>query len=128
MSAKILAILTPSGYVDDVAEAGDSDGPVGLVLDTTSFYAESGGCRDLGIWGSEFGSGSEGLVKGWCWGRGGVMSARWAGLPNLHPLLPRAFPQPRVATPCALALRLHDAERGMLGPRDDLCHYHQFEE
>ncbi|KAG2485170.1 hypothetical protein HYH03_016060 [Edaphochlamys debaryana] len=43
VSAKVLAILTPSGFVESSAEAADADGPVGLVLDTTSFYAESGG-------------------------------------------------------------------------------------
>mmetsp|Transcript_36663 Transcript_36663/g.81584 ORF Transcript_36663/g.81584 Transcript_36663/m.81584 type:complete len:1184 (-) Transcript_36663:438-3989(-) len=40
VSAKLLAILTPSGFVDSVSEGGDA---CGLVLDTTSFYAESGG-------------------------------------------------------------------------------------
>lgn len=50
VTAKVLAILTPgSTFVDSTAaaaEAAGSDGdgvPVGLVLDTTSFYAESGG-------------------------------------------------------------------------------------
>lgn len=50
MQAKVLAILTPgSTFVDStaaaVAASKDAEGqaPVGLVLDTTSFYAESGG-------------------------------------------------------------------------------------
>jgi hypothetical protein len=50
VSAKVLAILTPgSTFVDSTAAAveaanGNGEGvPVGLVLDTTSFYAESGG-------------------------------------------------------------------------------------
>ena len=38
VQAKVLAILTPSGFVSSIAE-----GSVGLVLDLTSFYAESGG-------------------------------------------------------------------------------------
>lgn len=46
-TAKVLAILTADGFVDS-ATAGSSDAdagaaPVGLVLDTTSFYAEQGG-------------------------------------------------------------------------------------
>ena len=45
VQAKVLAILTASGFVDSV-----SDGPVGLVLDQTSFYAESGGqTNDTGV-------------------------------------------------------------------------------
>lgn len=50
VSAKVLAILTPgSTFVDSTADAIEAAGsdaeavPVGLVLDTTSFYAESGG-------------------------------------------------------------------------------------
>lgn len=50
VSAKVLAILTPgSTFVDSTAAAVEAAGadadsvPVGLVLDTTSFYAESGG-------------------------------------------------------------------------------------
>jgi alanyl-tRNA synthetase len=50
VSAKVLAILTPgSMFVDSTAAAVEAAGssaegvPVGLVLDTTSFYAESGG-------------------------------------------------------------------------------------
>lgn len=50
VTAKVLAILTPgSTFVESTAaavEAANGDGddvPVGLVLDTTSFYAESGG-------------------------------------------------------------------------------------
>ncbi len=39
--AIIRAILTPTGYVDSTA--GAAEGPAGLVLDITSFYAESGG-------------------------------------------------------------------------------------
>jgi alanyl-tRNA synthetase len=46
----VLAILTPgSSFVDSTAAAVEAAGanaegvPVGLVLDTTSFYAESGG-------------------------------------------------------------------------------------
>lgn len=41
VSAKVVAILAKSGFVQSTEEAGD--GPVGVVLDTTSFYAESGG-------------------------------------------------------------------------------------
>lgn len=40
--AKVLAILTSNGFVDSVA-ADSTEGAVGLVLDQTSFYAESGG-------------------------------------------------------------------------------------
>ena len=41
----MLAILTASGFVDSVSE-----GPVGLVLDQTSFYAASGGqTNDTGV-------------------------------------------------------------------------------
>jgi alanyl-tRNA synthetase len=50
VAAKVLAILTPgSTFVESTAAAaeaanGSGEGvPVGLVLDTTSFYAESGG-------------------------------------------------------------------------------------
>ncbi|KXZ50323.1 hypothetical protein GPECTOR_17g962 [Gonium pectorale] len=42
-SARVLAILTPGGFVTSTEEAADADGPMGLVLDVTSFYAESGG-------------------------------------------------------------------------------------
>ncbi|GFR48410.1 hypothetical protein Agub_g10304, partial [Astrephomene gubernaculifera] len=43
VTARVLAILTPAGFVESSAEAADADGPVGLVFDATSFYAESGG-------------------------------------------------------------------------------------
>lgn len=44
-AAKVLAILTGSGYVD--SSAGLEEGaPLGLVLDTTSFYA---GARREGV-------------------------------------------------------------------------------
>jgi alanyl-tRNA synthetase len=59
VSAKVLAILTPgSSFVDSTAAAVEAAGsnadgvPVGLVLDTTSFYAESGG--QVGVWGVDF--------------------------------------------------------------------------
>ena len=41
-NAKVLAILTSNGFVDSVA-ADSTEGVIGLVLDQTSFYAESGG-------------------------------------------------------------------------------------
>ena len=42
------AVLVTSGYVDSTQEAGD--GPVGLVLDRTSFYADGGGqATDVGL-------------------------------------------------------------------------------
>ena len=42
------AVLATSGYVDSTQEAGD--GPVGLVLDRTSFYADGGGqATDVGL-------------------------------------------------------------------------------
>lgn len=42
------AVLSTSGYVDSTQEAGD--GPVGLVLDRTSFYADGGGqATDVGV-------------------------------------------------------------------------------
>ena len=41
-AAKVLAILSTAGYVDST-DAAPEGAPVGLVLDTTSFYAESGG-------------------------------------------------------------------------------------
>jgi alanyl-tRNA synthetase len=37
--AKVCAILSPSGFVDTTDGA---EGPFGVVLDKTSFYAESG--------------------------------------------------------------------------------------
>lgn len=50
MHAKVLAILTPGGFVTSSSEAADQDGPVGIVLDTTSFYAQSGGqIFDIGV-------------------------------------------------------------------------------
>ncbi|GBF94304.1 alanyl-tRNA synthetase [Raphidocelis subcapitata] len=41
-AAKVLAILGPGGYVKSSAELEEGS-PIGLVLDKTSFYAESGG-------------------------------------------------------------------------------------
>jgi alanyl-tRNA synthetase len=41
VAATVLAILGSAGFVDSSADA--PEGPVGLVLDTTSFYAEQGG-------------------------------------------------------------------------------------
>jgi alanyl-tRNA synthetase len=41
VAAVVLAILGSAGFVDSSADA--PAGPVGLVLDTTSFYAEQGG-------------------------------------------------------------------------------------
>ena len=42
------AVLATSGYVDSTREAGN--GPVGLVLNRTSFYADGGGqATDVGL-------------------------------------------------------------------------------
>lgn len=41
VAAKVLAILTPAGFVQSTAES--PEGPFGFVLDKTPFYAESGG-------------------------------------------------------------------------------------
>jgi hypothetical protein len=42
VEATVLALLTPGGFVD--SSAGLAAGsPLGVVVDTTSFYAESGG-------------------------------------------------------------------------------------
>lgn len=75
VQAKVLAILTPTGYVDSVS--ADGEGPVGLVLDTTSFYAEqgeaSGRGRGAGSRVGRRGRGQEGRrgqdmrVVSWCW-------------------------------------------------------------
>ncbi len=41
VAATVRALLTPSGFVDAVD--GATEGPIGVVLDCTGFYAESGG-------------------------------------------------------------------------------------
>lgn len=46
LQAKVMAVLSSSGFVDST---GGQEGPVGLVLDTTNFYAEQGGqVADIG--------------------------------------------------------------------------------
>ena len=46
VQAHVMAVLSSSGFVDSSAGC---EGPVGLVLDTTSFYAEQGGqVADIG--------------------------------------------------------------------------------
>mmetsp|Transcript_23994 Transcript_23994/g.42834 ORF Transcript_23994/g.42834 Transcript_23994/m.42834 type:complete len:1188 (-) Transcript_23994:165-3728(-) len=49
--AQVKAILTPAGFVDSVNSASEEEkGPWGVVLDATSFYAESGGqIGDTGV-------------------------------------------------------------------------------
>eukprot|EP00891_Asterochloris_glomerata_P009564 jgi/Astpho2/9564/fgenesh1_pm.00146_%23_11_t len=48
IKATVKAVLATSGYVDSTQEAGD--GPVGLVLNRTSFYADGGGqATDVGV-------------------------------------------------------------------------------
>ena len=48
LQATVRAVLATSGYVDSTQEAGE--GPVGLVLDQTSFYADGGGqATDVGL-------------------------------------------------------------------------------
>lgn len=65
IQAKVLAILTPTGYVDSVS--ADGEGPVGLVLDTTSFYAEQGEERGQGRGeGRRVGGGRTCLQWAWC--------------------------------------------------------------
>lgn len=45
--AKVMAIMTSSGFVDSVEESADI---VGVVLDSTNFYAQSGGqVTDTGV-------------------------------------------------------------------------------
>jgi alanyl-tRNA synthetase len=48
--AKVLAILTSNGFVDSIAaDSAEGGSIIGLVLDKTSFYAESGGqINDIG--------------------------------------------------------------------------------
>ena len=41
VAAKVMALLTPAGFVDAVTP--ETEGPIGAVLDATAFYAESGG-------------------------------------------------------------------------------------
>ena len=48
LQATVKAVLATSGYVNSTREA--EDGPVGLVLDSTSFYADGGGqATDVGL-------------------------------------------------------------------------------
>ena len=42
VQATVLALLTPGGFVESSADASDAE-PLGVVLDLTPFYAESGG-------------------------------------------------------------------------------------
>ena len=42
VEAKVLALLTPGGFVESSADASDAE-PLGIILDKTPFYAESGG-------------------------------------------------------------------------------------
>lgn len=42
VTARIVAILSKGGFVQSSTEVGEDD-PIGVILDTTSFYAESGG-------------------------------------------------------------------------------------
>lgn len=41
LPATVLALLSTSGFVDSTSAV--SEGPVGFIVDTSSFYAESGG-------------------------------------------------------------------------------------
>ena len=74
MQAKVLAILTATGFVDSVSE-----GSVGLVLDQTSFYAESGGqTNDMGAAIGPSGSIAIGDAQVGLWGRERVARfSRW---------------------------------------------------
>lgn len=53
LQAIVMAILTSTGFVDS---SQGCEGPVGLVLDTTNFYAEQGGqVADIGSFASSSG-------------------------------------------------------------------------
>ena len=53
MQSKVMAILSSSGFVDS---SEGCEGPVGLVLDSTNFYAEQGGqVADVGSFTSSSG-------------------------------------------------------------------------
>lgn len=41
VETRVAAILSPAGFLQSTAE--DGDGPLGLVLERTTFYAEQGG-------------------------------------------------------------------------------------
>lgn len=53
LQATIMAVLTSNGFVDS---SDGCHGPIGLVLDTTNFYAEQGGqVADIGTLASSSG-------------------------------------------------------------------------